>query len=90
MNAILRFPALVLIQLYRWCISPFLPVACRFHPTCSDYAKQALAEHGLWRGVVLTLIRIVRCNPWGGSGIDNVPPAACSHTLTPPSGNERP
>ena len=46
---------------------------CRFHPTCSQYALEALKVHGTYRGSVLAAKRIIRCNPWGGNGIDNVP-----------------
>ena len=46
---------------------------CRFHPTCSTYAMEALRKHGGIKGTALTIRRIARCNPWGGSGIDNVP-----------------
>ena len=47
--------------------------SCRFHPTCSQYALEALKVHGTYRGSIMALKRIIRCNPWGGSGIDNVP-----------------
>ena len=46
---------------------------CRFHPTCSQYALEALRIHGTYRGSVLAIKRIMKCNPWGSSGIDNVP-----------------
>ena len=46
---------------------------CRFHPTCSQYALEALKVHGTYRGSILAVKRIIRCHPWGGSGIDNVP-----------------
>jgi putative membrane protein insertion efficiency factor len=57
--------ALCCIFAYRICISPFLPRACRFEPTCSEYAAQALAKHGLIRGIGLALHRLLRCNPSG-------------------------
>lgn len=50
-----------------------LPPACRYTPSCSEYAVQALKKHGPFRGVYLALKRILRCNPWGGSGYDPVP-----------------
>ena len=59
---------------YRLVFSPWVGFNCRYHPTCSAYALEALAAHGALRGGWLTLRRIVRCHPWGGSGIDNVPP----------------
>lgn len=55
-------------------ISPLLPNSCRFVPTCSAYAIEALKTHGPIIGLLLTIRRIVRCNPWGGSGFDPVPP----------------
>ena len=58
---------------YRWCISPLLPMACRFHPTCSEYAEEALARHGLWRGGCLSARRLCRCGPWHPGGHDPVP-----------------
>lgn len=58
---------------YRLCISPMLPDSCRFTPTCSQYAIEALRRHGPLKGVWLTLRRIARCHPWGGSGYDPVP-----------------
>lgn len=61
------------ISLYRALLSPVLPRACRFDPTCSDYAVGALRRHGLWRGLGLAARRILRCHPLGGSGSDPVP-----------------
>lgn len=65
-----------LVHLYRWLISPLLgPPRCRYVPSCSAYALEALEAHGAWRGSVLTLQRLLRCHPWGGSGFDPVPRA---------------
>ncbi|MBQ4420912.1 MAG: membrane protein insertion efficiency factor YidD [Bacteroidales bacterium] len=64
---------LVLIQFYRHCISPLTPPSCRFTPTCSQYALEAIKKYGPLKGGWLSLKRIVRCNPWGGSGYDPVP-----------------
>lgn len=61
------------IQFYRCCISPLFPPVCRFTPTCSQYAIEALCKHGPVRGLWLAIKRICRCNPWGGSGYDPVP-----------------
>ncbi len=70
---ILIFPFVVLIKFYRKCISPFLPNACRYTPTCSAYGLEAFQKHGLLKGFFLTARRILSCNPWGGSGYDPVP-----------------
>ena len=61
------------IHLYRWMLSPFFPPACRFYPSCSRYALDALHTHGPLRGVGLTLWRILRCNPFNPGGVDPVP-----------------
>jgi len=62
-----------LIRLYQLTIGPALPPACRFAPTCSQYAYTAVERHGLLRGSWLAAKRIARCQPWGGSGYDPVP-----------------
>jgi putative membrane protein insertion efficiency factor len=62
-----------LVHLYRWTLGPFLGGACRFQPTCSQYALDALARHGAARGSWLALRRILRCHPWGRFGYDPVP-----------------
>lgn len=61
------------IVFYQRCISPFTPPSCRFTPTCSEYARQALKKHGPIKGLALAIWRILRCNPCGGSGYDPVP-----------------
>lgn len=61
------------IVFYRRCISPFTPPSCRYVPTCSEYALQAIRKHGPIRGMWLAVKRILRCHPWGGSGYDPVP-----------------
>ena len=61
------------IRFYRAFISPRTPPSCRFTPTCSQYAIEALRKHGPFRGLALAVWRILRCNPWGGSGYDPVP-----------------
>jgi len=58
---------------YQLLISPLLAPSCRYLPSCSDYAIEALARHGALRGSVLALRRLCRCHPWGGSGYDPVP-----------------
>ncbi len=67
-------PFVGLIRLYQLAISPWLGSNCRFQPTCSAYAIEAFERHGVLRGGWLTLRRIGRCHPWGGSGYDPVPP----------------
>jgi len=62
-----------LIRGYQLLISPVLPPACRYLPTCSDYAAEAIATHGALSGMWLALGRLMRCHPWGGSGYDPVP-----------------
>jgi uncharacterized protein len=69
--------ALGLIHFYRLCLSPLTGGSCRYQPTCSMYALEAVQRHGALRGGWLTLCRLVRCNPWGGSGYDPVP--GCGH-----------
>ena len=64
---------LALIRFYQTCISPLTPPACRYTPTCSQYAIEAIRKHGPLKGGWLALRRILRCNPFGGSGYDPVP-----------------
>ena len=65
--------SLALIAVYRYGISPILPPRCRFLPTCSEYAADAVREHGAARGAWLALRRIARCHPWAPGGFDPVP-----------------
>ncbi|MEM7375912.1 MAG: membrane protein insertion efficiency factor YidD [Pseudomonadota bacterium] len=62
------------IRFYQLCLSPYFPASCRYHPTCSAYAIEAITQHGALRGGYLALHRIVRCNPWSLGGHDPVPP----------------
>ena len=64
---------LIPIWIYQKAISPYTPPSCRFTPTCSEYARQALIKHGPVKGLWLAIRRILRCHPWGGSGYDPVP-----------------
>jgi putative membrane protein insertion efficiency factor len=64
------------IHLYRWTLSPFLGRQCRFHPTCSAYALEAIERHGALKGWGLALRRILRCHPWAAAGFDPVPEKA--------------
>lgn len=61
------------IRCYQLWLSPLLGPSCRFTPTCSEYARQAILKHGPVKGLGLAIWRILRCNPWGGSGYDPVP-----------------
>jgi putative membrane protein insertion efficiency factor len=70
---LLAWPLLALVWLYRMLISPWLGANCRYDPTCSQYALEALREHGAFRGTWLAAKRIGRCHPWGGHGYDPVP-----------------
>ncbi len=69
MTQLLRFA----VRGYRYLISPMLPRACRFHPSCSEYAEEALERHGAWRGTWLATRRVCRCGPWHEGGYDPVP-----------------
>lgn len=71
MSALLR----ALVRGYRYFLAPLLPPACRFHPSCSAYAEEALRTHGALRGGWLATARICRCGPWHAGGVDPVPAA---------------
>lgn len=73
LKRILAFPFILLIKFYQLCISPLKPPTCRFTPTCSQYALEAFRKYGPMKGFWLSLKRILRCHPWGGSGYDPVP-----------------
>jgi putative membrane protein insertion efficiency factor len=67
--------AVGLVRAYQWTLRPVLGSNCRFHPSCSDYAAEALARHGAARGGLLAVRRVLRCNPWNEGGFDPAPPA---------------
>lgn len=73
LGRLLAWPLLGLVALYRVAISPWLGANCRFEPSCSAYAMEALRVHGAFRGTWLSIRRIGRCHPWGGAGYDPVP-----------------
>lgn len=73
LNKIIALPFILLIQIYRYAISPYFPSSCRYSPTCSAYGLEAFKKHGPFKGFVLTAKRIASCHPWGGSGYDPVP-----------------
>ena len=64
--------ALTILRIYKRWISPMLPSACRFYPTCSEYMMEAIKKHGLWRGAGRGLRRLLRCHPFHGGGFDPV------------------
>lgn len=70
---ILGYPFIALVRLYQVVISPWLGPKCRYTPTCSNYAIEALKKYGVFKGLWLTVKRVSRCHPWGGSGYDPVP-----------------
>lgn len=69
----MRWAALVLIRFYQACISPALPSSCRYYPSCSAYAYEAVEKWGLQRGTVMAFRRLIRCRPFAGRGYDPVP-----------------
>jgi hypothetical protein len=78
MRRLLAFPRIVLmglVRLYQLVFRPILPPLCRFYPSCSDYAIEALSVHGAARGSLLAVKRVCRCHPWNPGGVDLVPPA---------------
>ena len=79
LSRLLAWPLLALVGLYRLLISPLLGNNCRFEPSCSAYALEALRVHGAFRGSWLAARRIARCHPWGGAGYDPVPDPGDKH-----------
>jgi hypothetical protein len=73
MHKILVNILLLPVKFYKYFISPWLGGNCRFHPTCSEYCREAVEKRGLIKGCFLSIYRLLRCNPWGGSGYDPVP-----------------
>lgn len=73
LRKLLTYLLLLPIYFYKGAISPLTPPSCRFTPSCSTYAVEALRRHGPFKGLYLAIRRILRCHPWGGSGYDPVP-----------------
>ena len=73
LNRLLAWPFIVLVYGYQYTLSPFIGQHCRFHPTCSAYALEALKSRGLWPGLWLTAHRLARCQPMCAGGFDPVP-----------------
>lgn len=69
----LRIPLMFLIRIYKFLISPILPPSCRFYPSCSEYAHEAIGSHGVLAGIILSLKRLSRCHPYSKGGFDPVP-----------------
>jgi putative membrane protein insertion efficiency factor len=72
LNQFAKFVTLQLLRAYKWAISPLLPAACRYVPTCSEYAMEAVERYGALRGGWMAFARILRCHPFGSSGYDPV------------------
>jgi putative membrane protein insertion efficiency factor len=81
-----KFLLIGFLKAYRALISPLYGQVCRYHPSCSAYALEAVTEHGALRGVWLAVRRLVRCHPWAAGGYDPVPPRAMSAGPTPTQG----
>ncbi|MHC5005075.1 MAG: membrane protein insertion efficiency factor YidD [Planctomycetota bacterium] len=75
---LLARPLILAVRLYQVTLRPVMGGQCRFHPSCSEYALEALREHGAWRGSWLTVRRLLRCQPFGGFGYDPVPPRSAT------------
>lgn len=71
-RSVINAPFILLIKLYQYLLSPLLPNACRYTPTCSQYSIEAIKKYGPLKGIWLGVKRISRCHPWGGSGYDPV------------------
>jgi putative membrane protein insertion efficiency factor len=81
-----KFLLIGFLKAYRALISPLYGQVCRYHPSCSAYALEAVTEHGALRGVWLAVRRLTRCHPWAAGGYDPVPPRAMSAGPTPTQG----
>jgi uncharacterized protein len=68
----MKYVAIGLAYVYRYTISPLFPASCKYYPSCSRYAIDALREYGFFRGSVLAAWRLLRCNPWSRGGVDHV------------------
>lgn len=84
LSRLLALPLIGLVKLYRLLLSPLVGQHCRFTPTCSQYAIEALQIHGAMKGSYLTAHRLSRCHPWCAGGYDPVPPAGDEHPPGPP------
>lgn len=87
MKSLINKPFLLLIKGYQYFLSPFFGTQCRFHPSCSNYAYQAIEQYGPIKGCFLSLKRLLRCHPWSQGGLDPVPLSenqqkTCCHSLS--------
>ena len=66
----MKYLAIAAVHAYRWTVAPLFPTSCKYHPSCSQYALDAIRSYGLLRGSVLAAWRLLRCNPWSHGGVD--------------------
>lgn len=78
----MRWLSIALIRVYRYLLSPWIGNQCRFYPSCSHYAEEAIETHGFVKGAYLTLRRLLKCHPWHSGGIDLVPESSTHPTKT--------
>jgi putative membrane protein insertion efficiency factor len=76
---VIRLLLVLLVRVYQWTLRPFIGAHCRFEPSCSHYAIEALQHHGAMTGTWLATRRVLRCNPWTAGGFDPVPCRCASH-----------
>ncbi len=79
----MKYVLIALLKAYRFAISPLYGQVCRYHPTCSAYALEAVQAHGALRGTWLAMRRVARCHPWAAGGFDPVPPSKNRRSSTP-------
>jgi putative membrane protein insertion efficiency factor len=80
--SIFSYPLILIIYVYRYTLSPLIGNQCRFYPTCSHYAEEAVKKHGAWRGSIMAVRRLFRCHPWHEGGYDPVPDERQAGKLT--------
>lgn len=84
----MKYLLIGLVRAYRFFISPYFPTSCRYYPTCSQYAIDALNKHGVIKGFALAVWRVLRCNPWSAGGEDPVPEPTSTCNCPTKSGSE--
>ncbi|UCD93609.1 MAG: membrane protein insertion efficiency factor YidD [Candidatus Zixiibacteriota bacterium] len=80
--SIFSYPLILIIHIYRYTLSPLIGNQCRFYPTCSHYAEEAVKKHGAFRGLIMAIRRLFRCHPWHEGGYDPVPDEIPTGKLT--------